>query len=141
MLRFLIGKIIGKKKEEEPSKSDDVKNKFGEFSDFLSDKFNEAIEELKSVKEKSQDLEATNFNLGRLHLQKGDLKEATFRFFIMTKFYPYNLDAKYELAYCYALRHKYKKSQIILEDLLKKNPEYDKRAKELLESIKKLQQN
>ncbi|MBL6664577.1 MAG: tetratricopeptide repeat protein [Rickettsiales bacterium] len=145
MLRFLFKKITGRNKPKEPSKIDKAAEGFRsqstKLANLFSQKISEASEEFKTMKSKMNDLEASNFNLGRLHLEKGDLKEATFRFFLMTKFYPHNYDAKYELAYCYALREKYSKSQRILEKLLTAKPDYDKRAADLLTHVRKLQSN
>ena len=145
MLKFLFKKITGKEEPKEPAKADklatEIQDKSGKLMDILSEKLTESIEEVGIMREKSKNLEATNFNLGRLHLEKGNLREATFRFYLMTKFFPKNLDAKYELAYCYALKEKYAKSQKILEDLLDQQPDYSKRARKLLDHVRLLQQN
>jgi len=144
MFKFLFKKIIGKKPVEEAPRAEkiatSIRDKTGKLTDLLSEKVNESIQEIGVIREKLKDLEKTNFNLGRLHLEKGNLREATFRFYLMTKFYPHNLDALYELAYCYALKEKYVKSQKTLENLLNKKPDFGERAISLLDHIKKLQQ-
>ena len=145
MLRFIYNKITKKKKERKPNNAENVakglRDKSQIFSEFLSKKFDNIIAESKLIKLKSKNLEETNFKLGRMHIEKGNIKEASFRFFLITKFYPNNYDAKYELSYCYALRKKYAKSQKILEIILKKYPNYSKKALGLLENVKKLQKN
>lgn len=144
MLKFLVRKITGKEKPQKPKRAETLAKNFrqksSDFIDFTSNKLDELIDEFGVIKEKSKDLEKTNFNLGRIHLQKGDVKEASFRFWLMTKFYPKNLDAKYELAYCLALREKYKKSQKILELILNKEPNYSQKAVGLLDHVKKMQE-
>jgi len=144
MLKFIFGKITGKKTQKKPDKSEKIvsgiRHSSGKLFGLLSHKLSEFIEELGFIREKSKNLEKANFNLGRLHLEKGNLRDATFRFYLMTKFFPLNIDAKYELAYCYALREKYTKSQKVLINLLKKNPNSSDKAASLLEHVKKLQQ-
>lgn len=141
MFKFIFNKIINKKPEPQKAEeiAGDLKDSSRKLLSFLSKKVSESIQEIGIIKIKLKNLEETNFNLGRLHLEKGDLKEARFRFYLMTKFYPKNLDAKYELAYCYALMEKYLKSQKTLEHIVKQNPNYSEKAIKLLEHVKKLQ--
>ena len=145
MLKFLFRKIIGKEEDKDPGRAEkiatEIQDKSEKLFDLFSQKVSKSIEEVSVIREKSKDLEETNFKLGRFHLEKGNLREASFRFYLMTKFYPNNIDAQYELAYCYALREKYTKSQKTLKNLLKKQPNYDERAQRLLEHVNKLQQN
>jgi hypothetical protein len=58
----------------------------------------------------------------------------------MKLFYPKNFDAYYELAYCLALKEKFTKSQKVLEELLQKKPDYNNRARDLLDYLKELQE-
>ena len=87
------------------------------------------------IKEKSKNLVETNYNLGISHLEKGNLSDASFRFFIMTKFWPKFYEAHYQLAYIAMLRDKPYKAKKILDNLIAKNAELDPKFYELLEKI------
>ena len=97
----------------------------------------EEMEHEKSlIKEKMKDLHSTNFELGLKHLENGRLKDASIRFFLMRKFWPDDPDAYFQHAYCLILRNKNEAAKKVLEELLRKNPNYDPKANELLEHIK-----
>ena len=69
------------------------------------------------------------------HLEKGNLSDAHFRFFIMTKFWPQFYEAYYQLAYVLILKERPLRAKKVLEDLISKNPEIDPKFHELLEQI------
>lgn len=93
------------------------------------------FEYFSSLKEKMSDLSETNYQLGLLHLTNGRVWEALSRFKITTFFWPNNYKASYQYAYCLTLEENIKKAQEILDDILKKHPEYEK-AKKLSDEIK-----
>jgi tetratricopeptide (TPR) repeat protein len=145
MIKYLISKILGKSKKKElefekkSPKLNAVRSKSDEFLKFLSKKAEQSFDEAKIVSQKLKNLEETNFELGRLHIKKGNINEAIFRFRLIRFIYPDNLDAYYELAYCLVLKNKFTKSQKVLEELLAKDPNYHGRAFELLDYLKNLQ--
>ena len=85
--------------------------------------------------QKFRNLPNTNYNVGLLHLKKGNLWDATCRFTIMTKFWPEYHKASYQLAYCLVLRDMDLEAQVILEKLVKDFPK-NAPAKTLLKNIK-----
>lgn len=149
MIRFFTSKTAKKNlkddKNNKESKSESLARSFREKSnsllEFLSTKTEDSLEEFEIISEKLKNLEATNFNLGRLHIQKGNINEAIFRFRLMKLVYPHNFDAYYELAYCLTLKDKYAKAQKVLEELLLKKPDYHQRASALLQYLKDLQES
>ncbi len=138
MLKKLFNKIIGRKTEEKPESK--LIKKFNEQSskvmDFVEKAVKQSREEYFSIKEKMKDLHSTNYELGLKHLENGRLKDASIRFFLMRKFWPDDPDAYFQHAYCLILRHKNDAAKKVLEELLRKNPNYDPKANELLEHIK-----
>jgi tetratricopeptide (TPR) repeat protein len=138
MIKYLINKALGKKTEKE-LKSEKIASKVQQnmknFSGFLSEKTDLAIKEYALIKEKSKNLVETNYKLGMSHLEKGNLSDAHFRFFIMTKFWPQFYEAYYQLAYVLILKERPLRAKKVLEDLISKNPEIDPKFHELLEQI------
>ena len=138
MFKFLINKALGKKSEKE-LKSEKIAEKIPEnlkgFSGFLSEKTDLALKEFALIKEKSKNLVETNYKLGMSHLEKGNLSDAHFRFFIMTKFWPQFYEAYYQLAYVLILKDRPLRAKKVLEDVILKNPELDPKFHELLEQI------
>jgi hypothetical protein len=138
MIKFLVNKALGKKSEKE-EKSDKIASKIKEnvknFSGFLSEKTDLALKEYASIKEKSKNLVETNYKLGISHLEKGNLSDASLRFFIMTKFWPKFYEAHYQLAYILILKDKPLKAKKVLEEVIAKNAEIDPKFQELLNEI------
>jgi hypothetical protein len=138
MIKFLINKALGKKSEEE-QKSEKftakIKDNVKSFSGFLSEKTDLALKEYASIKEKSKNLVETNYKLGIHHLEKGNLNDASLRFFIMTKFWPQFYEAHYQLAYILILKEKPLKAKKVLENIISKNAELDPKFQELLNEI------
>jgi hypothetical protein len=138
MIKFLINKALGKKSEKEEKSekiASKIKNNVKNFSGFLSEKTDLALKEYASIKEKSKNLVETNYKLGISHLEKGNLSDASLRFFIMTKFWPQFYEAHYQLAYVLILKEKPLKAKKVLEDVLSKNAELDPKFRELLNEI------
>ena len=138
MIKSLINKALGKKTEKE-NKSEKIASKIQQniknFSGFISQKTDLALKEYALIKEKSKNLVETNYKLGIDHLEKGNLSDAHFRFFLMTKFWPKFYEAYYQLAYVLILRNKPFKAKKVLEDLIAKNLEIDNKFHELLDQI------
>ena len=138
MIKYLINKALGKESSKESSSTkiaSKIQKNIGNFSEFLSEKKELAEKEFYSIKEKSKNLVETNYKLGISHLEKGNLSDASFRFFIMTKFWPKFYEAYYQLAYIAMLRDKPYKAKKILDNLIAKNAELDPKFYELLEKI------
>ncbi|MES2677641.1 MAG: tetratricopeptide repeat protein [Pseudomonadota bacterium] len=107
-------------------------HKIDKLSGFFGKIFDNIVAEFHIIKEKSQDLSTTNYNLGIQHLEDGDLKEAIFRFKITKKFWPNNYDAYYQLIICLILNHDFDEAQIVIEDLLEKCPAYQEKIDQIL---------
>ena len=138
MIRYLINKAFGKESSKEASSTkiaSKIQKNLGNFSEFLSEKKELAQKEFYSIKEKSKNLVETNYNLGISHLEKGNLSDASFRFFIMTKFWPKFYEAHYQLAYISMLQDKPYKAKKIIDNLIAKNAELDPKFHELLDKI------
>lgn len=146
MIKFFISKLSknNSDKKNKESKAEALATSFRQKSNdllkFLSTKTENSLEEFGVISEKLKNLEATNFNLGRYHIKKGNINEAIFRFRLIKLVYPNNLDAYYELAYCLTLKEKYSNAQKILEELLLKNPNYNERAYALLDYLQELKE-
>ena len=139
MIRYLINKALGKESSSEIESTkiaSKIQKNVGNFTEFLLEKKELAKKEYDSIKEKSKNLVETNYKLGISHLEKGNLSDASFRFFIMTKFWPKFYEAHYQLAYISMLQNKPLKAQKILDNLIAQNAELDPKYYELLEKIK-----
>lgn len=138
MIRYLINKALGKESAKEASSTkiaSKIHKNLGNFSEFLSEKKELAQKEFYLIKEKSKNLVETNYKLGISHLEKGNLSDASFRFFVMTKFWPKFYEAHYQLAYVLMLRNNPHKAKKVLDNLIAKNAKLDPKFYELLEKI------
>ena len=139
MIGRIVKKIFVKNKPSPTSSSSNqdlkIRDKSKELAGFLQRKIEQITEEFSSIKEKCQDLQQTNYDLGIKHLENGRLPEAIIRFRIIKKFWPDNLDAKYQLAYCLSLKDKFNEAKQTLEELLEKSPNYDSKARDLLNHV------
>lgn len=137
MFGKLLNKILGKEKKPNAGErfAGKLRDKADQFSNFLGDKFSQAQEEFGVMRSKMNNLRETNYNLGLHHLEKGNLSDAIFRFRFIIKFWPDLYDAYYQLAYCLVLNNKPYEAKIVLRDLLSKNPDFDPKARELLDHI------
>lgn len=134
ILKRIFGKSDGEESGAEKMASG-LRAKSEKLTQFLGDKFQLVQDEITAVKEKSKNLRETNYNLGLKHLENGRLTDAIFRFRLIKKFWPDLFDAYYQLAYCLVLDDKLDEAKNILEELLSKNPSYDQKAYDLLESL------
>jgi len=79
--------------------------------EFLRDKILEAKEYFRLIQKNLRDLYNTNTNLGLYHLQKGNLNDAIFRFWLVEKFVaPKDAKLHYWLGWCYFLKKNYDKA-------------------------------
>lgn len=107
-----------------------------EFINLISQSLESTKNELRSMKEKYNNLIGTNYDLGLKHLENGKIPEAIFRFRFIKRIWPKSYDAYYYLAYCLALTdNRLFEAKKTLEELLSKEPNYDKKALELLNNI------
>jgi tetratricopeptide (TPR) repeat protein len=145
MINNILKKIFGKSDQSKKNKNTnniafELHQKSAKFLQFLGEKSRLASEEFFVIKEKCKDLRQTNYNLGLKHIEKGNLFDAIFRFYLIKKFWPDFFDAYYQLAYCLLLNDKPQKAEKILQELLAKKPDYDQKAYDLLERITSLKQ-
>lgn len=139
-LKKSLPKFQWKKNKKEPTANDnesksilsDIKNNLG----FIGEAYDTVHEEISIAKEKSKDLRKSNYELGMNFLEKGNIGEAIFRFRIMGLLWPEMLDAQYQLAYCLAQKKQFRKSEKVLEKILNKDPNYDNKARDLLEEVR-----
>lgn len=89
---------------------------------------------IEDSKRKFHNLYQTNYDTGMYHLEHGNLWDATFRFKIIKRFWPNKLEAQYRYAYCLVLQGLNSDATILLNEILKKDPNY-KEARELLGKI------
>ncbi len=120
------------KKVNPASEENHLGGKLDKLSGFFDKLLNRVVTEYHSIREKSQDLSATNYNLGMKHLEDGDLKEAIFRFKITKKFWPKNYDAYYQLIICLILNHNFDEAQKVIDELLEKSPSYKEKIDQIL---------
>jgi tetratricopeptide (TPR) repeat protein len=137
MLGKLIGKLLGRPGEENfgSKLGTKVKEKSAKFVEFLNEKSTALQKEFVTIKSKCKNLRETNYQLGLRHLENGHLSDAIFRFRFIKKFWPDLFDAYYQLAYCLVLKKKPFEARKVLQELLLKKPDYDKKARELLDDI------
>lgn len=90
---------------------------------------------IKDSKRKFDNLYQTNYNNGIYHLEHGNLWDATFRFKVIMRFWPDKVEPRYQYAICLVIMGDENKATEILNEILKKNPNYSK-AKDLLAKIK-----
>ena len=146
MIGNILKKLVGKsdkKPKEEPKRenlAENLRKKSEELTQFLGDKIESVREEYFSIREKTKNLRQTNYDLGIKHLENGHIDEAIIRFKIIRKFWPDVVDAQYQLAYCLALKEKFKEAKKVLDQLLSKNPDYDQKAHDLLDHINSLEE-
>jgi tetratricopeptide (TPR) repeat protein len=136
MIGNIFKKLLGKSTAENSGTklADKFKDKSEKFAKFLGEKSQFLQQEFQSIKSKCNNLKETNYQLGMKHLEDGNLTDAIFRFRFIKKFWPELLEGQYQLAYCLILDKKPWEAKKVLQELLAKNPDYDK-AKELLDEI------
>lgn len=117
-----------------PTLQEQIKQKVEAFSSFAKTKFEEAQAETKLLRRRFSNLLESNYEVGMIHLQKGDVGDAIFRFKFIKKFWPDHLKSYYQLAYCLAIKNKDEEAQKVLQELLAKDPNFEG-AKELLKKV------
>lgn len=138
MFGGIVKKILGKSDKKDTGAEKmaiSLRARSEKLTQFLGDKFQLVQDEISDVREKAKNLRETNYNLGLKHLENGRLTDAIFRFRLIKKFWPDLFDAYYQLAYCLVLDDKLDEAKKVLEELLTKNPDYDQKAYDLLESL------
>ncbi len=122
-----LKKILNLNKSDSKSPINRIEKGFN----FASRKFFRALLESKVIIEKLKDLHKTNYKLGLRHLRKGNLREAIFRFKIVRKFWPHDLDAHLNLIYCYFITQEEERSSRAIEYLLYLEPSFKPEIEEL----------
>jgi tetratricopeptide (TPR) repeat protein len=144
MIKNLLRKLFLKKqKVEEENKTSSAqifKEKAEILSSTLTNSIKKAREEFSLMRKKCENLLETNYNLGIFHLEKGNLRDAIFRFKFIKKFWPNHTPSIYQLAYCLMIDKKTHQAKEILEELIKKDPNYQD-AVVLLNHIKSVLKN
>ncbi|MBU6141076.1 MAG: hypothetical protein KGP29_05955 [Proteobacteria bacterium] len=142
MIKKFVKKLVGiKSKDEESKLSIKVREKMNNLQNFFEDKSSFLNQEYLIIKKKLENLRETNYNQGLKYLERGDLKDAIWRFSIVKKFWPDLLDAHYQLAYSLMLNKKPHKAEMVLRELLQSHPDYDPKARELLARIENISSN
>jgi len=111
--------IFKKQKIHESKQGILAKPAFNDYPKFL---FKNLINNFYILSHKFQDLYATNYNLGLMHLEKGNIGDAIFRFKMITRIWPESQEAYMQLAYCYYVKEKYQKALATLDILKDKFP-------------------
>lgn len=147
MFKTIKQAIIGSQQQQKKSNDEEIKqnseikkeNKFDKASTFIGNFFSQLYKELFVAKFKLQNLANANHKLGFKHLKNGNISDATFRFKFIKKFWPQNYDARYALAYCYAISDNYANAKIELNAIQAENPDYQNKIEKLLNAIKTAQ--
>lgn len=134
-----IKKMFSSRKDEiesqKPSFFDNLYQKTTNISSKIINHFKNLVDEMFIMRQKFKNLLETNMKLGFWHIEKGNISDAIFRFRFIKKFWPNHFEAYYQLAYCLVLKDKKTEARKILEELLQKNPDFDKKAIILLKKI------
>lgn len=140
MFKFLKKIVVGTREEKVVEEVKDslvqkIQKKAEGFADFIKSRIQETRDEFGDVRAKMSNLLETNYNLGLKHLEKGNISDAIFRFRFVKKFWPKCFDAYYQLAYALTINKRPFEARKILTELLKKKPDYNIKAQELLDKI------
>ncbi len=112
-----------------------LSDKIDNLAEFGKNKFVELKNEYEITKYKLQNLLQTNHQLGLKHLEQGNMSSAIFRFRFIKFFWPEFYEAYYQLAYCLIIKKRYFEAKKILAELTQKNPDYQEKAQQLINSI------
>ena len=96
--------------------------------------FRKIVEFACDSKQKIDNLYKTNYDIAMFHLRRGNFSDANLRLKIMEKFYPNDINIKYNSAICFLAMNKKNKAIKKLEEILKINPEI-KEIQDLLSEI------
>lgn len=113
---------------------DSVKKIIYKLQNLLILLFRKIVEFTCDSKQKIDNLYKTNYDTAMFHLKHGNFNDANLRFKIMEKFYPKDIDIKYNRAICFLATNKKNKAIKKLEEILKINPEI-KEIQNLLSEI------
>jgi predicted TPR repeat methyltransferase len=116
LLGFLRKKFLG---------NFDIKKGKKEIGSILKKKIQDGKHGVLTSKEKLKDVPGTNYKLGLYHMQQGNLLDAIFRFNIVCRFNPANVDAHYQQGRCYYLRGDNKDAKQKFNDVLKRDAKHD----------------
>jgi Flp pilus assembly protein TadD len=103
--------------------------------DILISKFKSAILESKVIIKKLEDLHKTNYDLGSMHLDKGNLREAAFRFRLVRKFWPKDYKSHIKLIYCYLMLKNEVQADRAIRYFLDLEPMFKSKIEELKRSV------
>ena len=117
-------KTINDYNQENIGIKDKISNSMQKISQEVSASVKTTISDLSLMHQKSKNLLQTNFELGLHHLNNGNIKEAHFRFFLISKFWPKFESGLYYYAYILTIQQKYQKAKSVIEKifLLNNNP-------------------
>lgn len=130
-------KLVPIEQKQDTKTNINISDKVSSLFNSLNSKTKLLVEEFKTIQEKCKDLPKTNYDLGMKYLESGNLAEAIFRFKVIKKFWPNYYDAYYQLTYCLIIDGKFKEAELVIIDLLSKNPEYTSKIKELFDIVEK----
>jgi len=105
-------------------------------SDGTSQFIKNAVDNVSEMRDKSKNLLQTNLDLGLKHLNAGNISEAHFRFFIVTKLWPKCEDGLYYYAYILFLKQNYAKASLIIAKIVKLNSQPNQQVIDLQAKIK-----
>ncbi len=106
---------------------------------FFLNHFDIVRKEFEIIKEKSKNLLESNYQLGLMHQDKGNLSDAIFRFRFIKKFWPHHYDSYIQLANCYISKKRFNRALQVLDELLIANSTYENQVQELKNKIHELQ--
>jgi tetratricopeptide (TPR) repeat protein len=109
-----------------------VNQSVGNILKFFSKSINKFIIDLKLMSRRSKNLADSNFKLGNKYYRKGNYSEASFRFWILIKFFPEHTEGHFMLAQSLLAQNKFQRAEKVLETLVRKKPAFKDRAIELL---------
>jgi tetratricopeptide (TPR) repeat protein len=114
----------------------DKKSGIHDFFNNIQKSSNKFILNLRLMAKRSKNLSESNFKLGKKYYRNGNFSEATFRFTILTKFWPDHYEGYFMLAKSLLAQNKFRKAEKILNKLIRRKPAFKDRAVELLYSNK-----
>ena len=120
---------------------DKISNSMQKISQEVSASVKTTISDLSLMHQKSKNLLQTNFELGLHHLNNGNIKEAHFRFFLISKFWPKFESGLYYYAYILTIQQKYQKAKSVIEKIFLLNNNPNQEVFELKNNIDQYLQN
>jgi hypothetical protein len=105
-------------------------------SDGASKCIKSATDNFSQMREKSKNLLQTNLDLGLKHLNAGNISEAHFRFFIVTKLWPKCEDGLYYYANTLFLKQNYAKASFVIAKIFQLNSQPNQQVIDLQAKIK-----